>query len=371
MNNQSISCHQVGIISAILLLTLKLTNLPSLFFELNGLGGILSIVSIFLMNLLYIGILIWLKSKFNNESLYDILSKNIGVFLTKVLYFVIFSFFMFKLLSLMSEGFSFIRDVEDEEFTLFQFLICFLPLCCAFSQSGIRTIGRTAEFFFPYVFIFMIISILFSFVPVNLWGLGSLAGSNVSGYFRSLTELSFYNGDLFALLVFLDKIKIKRAQLKRLFVPFILIGVLLFATYVVYYSLYQNTSIFHTNLIYDVVQYAIGISSGWHMDLFSILVYTICLFIQGGIFMYCAKESLQKIFNYKNDGILLTGIIGVLILGQYVLLDDYFEYVNYAKVWLSWFSTVIILLIPITLVVLILVKTARENKKRGSQNAGS
>ena len=362
MNNQSVSARQVGILASILLLTLKFTNLASLLFEANGLGGIISILIVILSNLLFIGLLIWLKYKFKNMSLYDILKRNIGTFLTKFIYCIFFLFFMFKILSLMSDGFSFIRDVADEEFTKYMFLICFLPLTCAFAKSGIRNIGRTAEFFFPYIFIGLIISIMFSFVPVNLWGIGSLAGSSLNGLVRSLTEFSFYNGDLFALLIFLDKIDINFEEIRRIFIPFLLISVLLFSTYIVYYSLYQQTSTFHTNLIYDIVQYAIGISSGWHMDLFSIIVYSICLFLQGGIFLYCAQDCTKKIFNYQNDSLILTGLIEILILGEYVLLDDLFEYVNYARTFLSWFSCMVILLIPLVLFIIVLIRTIKDKK---------
>ena len=124
MNNQTVSCHQVGIIASILLLTLKFTNLPALLYNINGIGGIITILIIFLFNFIFIGIIIWLKSKYKNESLYNILSKNIGVFFTKILYIIFFLFFISKILSLLSDSFGFIRDVADEEFTAFNFLIC-------------------------------------------------------------------------------------------------------------------------------------------------------------------------------------------------------------------------------------------------------
>lgn len=356
MEQNTVSSHQVGVLAGVLLLTLKLTNLPAQLYGLNGAGGIISLSVVIFLNIIFVCLLIWLKSKFKNQGLYEILKTYLGVVLTKLFYIIFFVFFMFKLLSIMSDGFSFIRDVADEEFTIYKFLICFLPVSVALANSGIRNISRTAEFFAPYIIIGLFVAIMFSFVPVNLWGVGSLVGSNFNGFLKSMTKLSFWNGDLFALIIFVDKIKIEKKELTKLFVPFILISILLINTYVVYYSLYQQTSIFHTNLLYDIVQYAIGTSSGWHMDIFAIIVYSICLFLQGGIFVYCANECLERIFNFKNKIITLISVVFLLAFGEFLFLDDYFTYVSYARNYLSWFAAVTIIIIPLMLLLIILRK---------------
>jgi hypothetical protein len=55
---------------------------------------------------------------------------------------------------------------------------------------------------------------------------------------------------------------------------------------------------FHTNVLNDIVQYAIGTSGGWHMDIFAIVCFMFNIFIQGGVLLYCANECLKKILNY-------------------------------------------------------------------------
>ena len=360
MNNDTINCHQFGIIASLLLLTLKLTSLPALLYECNNVGGVVSIFVIIVINALVILLIFWLKTKYKNQSIYDIFSKHIGVVLTKLLYFILFVFFIFKLLSLMSDGYGFVRDVADEEFTLFKFLICFIPVCCALAQSGVRNIGRTAEFFFPFIVAGLLIAVMFSFVPVKLWGLGTLAEGTFSGLVKSLAELSFWNGDILAILIFMDKIQLDRRQIKRFIYPYVTISILLFSMYLVYYSLYQQTSIFHNNLIYDIVQYAIGTSSGWHMDIFSILVFTICLIIQGGIFVYSARDCVEKIFNFENKTVTTISVILVLILAEFLFLDDYLEYIVYARVWLSWFGVVVILIFPTLLCVLTIIRSKKN-----------
>ena len=91
-NKCTISCHQTGVLAGLLLLVLKLTSLPSLMYESNEIGGLTAIILICLFNIGIIALLIWLKKKYENLSLYDIFCKFFGKFLTKTIYFVLFVF---------------------------------------------------------------------------------------------------------------------------------------------------------------------------------------------------------------------------------------------------------------------------------------
>ena len=181
--NENISAHQTGVMASILLFTLKLTNLPSFLFESSGTGAIIDISIICLVNILFIGIIVWIKYKHKNKSFYDILSKTIGTFLTKVIYLILLTFFIFKILSIVSNGYVFIKDVADEEFTMAKFMICFLPVVCALAYTGIKNIGRTCEFFYPFILMGLLISILFSFVPISFWGVGNIFRNGIITHF--------------------------------------------------------------------------------------------------------------------------------------------------------------------------------------------
>ena len=186
----TISCHQTGVIASLMLLVLKLTSLPSLMYECSEIGGVVTIITICLLNILFVWLLVWLKKKFKNMSFYDIFSAFLGKIITKFLYFALFVFFILKLLSLVDDGFGFVRDIVDEEFTYLNFIICFFPVICAIAYSGIRNMARTCEFFFPFILIAMFVSVIFSFAPINIWGIGSISRLNVGCVLRLLNKLS-------------------------------------------------------------------------------------------------------------------------------------------------------------------------------------
>lgn len=360
MNNETISPHQVGVISGLLLFTLKMTSLPSLIYKYNGIGAILSFITVIALNVLFLMLVVWFKQKYPSITLYDLLKNKLGVVVAKILYFLFFSLFFFKLLLMISDGFTFIKDVADDEFTIFNIFVCFLPIISALAYSGIRNIGRTCEFFVPFIVICLILAISFSIVPPREIALGSLVSRGFEGFFNSIFRLSFWTGDLFAIVIFLDKLEIKKGKLSQLFIPFGLLTTLLIIIYMLYFTLYQETSVIHVNLINDVVQYAIGTSKGWHMDFFAIIVFMINMFLQGSILLYCANECVKKIFNYNYSVISLSAINLLLVGAEFLYLTDYLSYIEFAENRLCYFSTITIILVP--LIILILTLSKRKNK---------
>ena len=220
-----ISCRQLGVLSAILLLVLKFTSLPSLMYESGEYGGFFGIVIICLFNMGFIFLFVILKKTYKNKSLYNIFKSFLGPIITKIIYTFLFMFFIFKLLALVDEGFGFIRDVVDEEFTYFNFIICFFPVAVAVAFSGLRNISRTTEFFFPFILIGLFISVVFSLAPLNFFGLGSISKLNILQLAQTLKKLSFWNGDIFAILIFIDKVDLNKGKIKQIFSPLIITSI--------------------------------------------------------------------------------------------------------------------------------------------------
>lgn len=357
-----VSAHQMGVMASILLFTLKLTNLPSFLYESSGTGAIIDITIICLINILFIGLIVWIKLKHKNKSFYNILCEAIGTFLTKIIYLVLLAFFIFKILSIVSNGYIFIKDVADEEFTMVKFMICFLPVVCALSYSGLKNIGRTCEFFYPLILMGLLVCVLFSFVPITFWGVGNIFRNPISTHLNSLAKFSFWSGDLLTLILFIDKIEIKKGKIRKIFIPTIIMSIILITTYFVYYSLYQETSVFHTNLIYDIVQYAMWTSTGWHMDIFAILVFMFNLFLQGAIFVFSAKECVNKIFNYNNKKITLPAILFLILSLEFLYLRDFLQYVTFGINFLSYYTLGCLSVIIITVIISTIKKQKGKQK---------
>ena len=89
MKNNTISCHQAGVIAGIMMLVLKLTSLPSLMYSCSEIGGVISIFLMCGFSIIILALILWLKNKYNNMNFFDILSKFLTKIGAKIVYFVL------------------------------------------------------------------------------------------------------------------------------------------------------------------------------------------------------------------------------------------------------------------------------------------
>ena len=101
MRSNTISCHQAGVIAGVMTLVLKLTNLPSLLYTGSEIGGVLSIILICSYYIIFLSLIVWLKKKYNDLSLFEIMSKFLTKFGARIIYLILFIFFIFKILALL------------------------------------------------------------------------------------------------------------------------------------------------------------------------------------------------------------------------------------------------------------------------------
>lgn len=65
---------------------------------------------------------------------------------------------------------------------------------------------------------------------------------------------------------------------------------------------------------------------------------------------------MEKIFSFHNRKIVYTALIVIVMVSQFLFMNDYLKYVIFARTYLSIFATVLLLLIPLILFVAILAK---------------
>ena len=99
------------------------------------------------------------------------------------------------------------------------------------------------------------------------------------------------------------------------------------------------------------------------MDILSILVYMISILLEGAIFMYVAKESISKALHYKYSKVTYFAILCLLISIEFLYLNDYLAYVDFAKNILHYFVFGLIVLLLILLFIAILKKEKNHEKR--------
>ncbi len=368
---QQISVRQTACFCAISLLALKLITLPSLLVIMSTSSAIVVALIMFALDLFLLYIFLKVKEKYPNLSLYELIKKVFGSVLAKIIYIILFSFYILKLVMLNNEAIAYMRDVVDEDFRLIVYLMTFLPVVIAMVNSGLKSTARTIEFGFVFIFIGLIFCLFLSEVTFTYGEMGPIFKENILNILNSCKDVGFWFSDFLFITIISDKIKYKKNMKKIIFSYVFITLIILIALYIIYFRLFNVTAFLHRSAIADITQYNRNIGNSGNIDIIAILVYMFIIFFQGAIYFTGAKIIFEKIVGYDNKIhaiIFITLLILALQLFVFYNLDLIIDFVvNYLK----YFGVVAWVIIPLYLICLLIFDREKGDelvKKKSKQN---
>lgn len=144
---KTISIRQLVITCFIAGLSLKTTIFPSMIFKDVGTDSLFIIIIYCIIDLLSFLLIYKLLKNNQDISFYTFLCNNVGKVVAKIILFLIFVFYFFKMQFLVQGGFIFSRDVVFKEASLILFIFILLVLTGSLYLFKIRSFARTVEFF--------------------------------------------------------------------------------------------------------------------------------------------------------------------------------------------------------------------------------
>jgi hypothetical protein len=343
--NRTISLRQTGMIVVMMILANKILLLPSLLYKTVKTDGVFVVVSLFLIDLLVLGIFIKLKLAYPNQKLLDVLNANIGKIATKIIYTVFMVFFLFKVFLTYSIAFMYLKQqVYQNEFTIIA-IIAVLPVINHAVLSGLRTFSRTIElFYYIAVGLFMtcLIIALGSFKQTP-----SFFVAQPGDFGLALVKNVFSFGDYLFLFLVMDKIELEKKDIKKL-LKFVFFGIfLVLSLFFIYYSIYQVTSFMHNYAIADILTITVEFNAIGRLDIVAMVTIMLLSLFQMMIFHYAFSECFVGVFNKLNK-IFSVAVFDVLfLLIYYILIGRYEVMVTYVETWLPYFAMVADYLVPI------------------------
>ena len=125
IKEHTISARQACVIIVMCIFANKILLLPSLMYEKSKADAIFAILILFALDLIVLPIFFKLKQLFPNEKLYNILSRKISPFLTKLIYLIFSAYFMFKALLVFSVTYVYFKQQIYQDEFLFLAIIAF------------------------------------------------------------------------------------------------------------------------------------------------------------------------------------------------------------------------------------------------------
>lgn len=348
-----ITPRQLGIMIFYIFCGLKFINLASLVYQKVEDSAFLVVAFLAAVDaLVFIGILFFIK-RHAGISFYSYLESKIGKIFAKIIYFLIFFYYLMRFSSFISGNFSFLRDsIFSTAGKEYYFSIIF-PVVVALGFSSLKAFSRTCEFFYAIAFVGFFACILLGFFSGTFSAPIISFDITAGNFFSTALEFNYWFGDGLVLLLFMDKIKVDKhfLQTSIFYVLMSFVCVVVFA--ICFYGVFGRTSFIHHYTIYDVSVFGPETIEVGRLDLIPVLTMMFFIILQSGIMFRAMLVSLEDFAEAKHDKNI--GSIALCLLSSLALA--FFLFVNDDKTFtffqgdFRWFSLVIAFVLPALLMI--------------------
>ncbi len=361
VRDKTINAWQTGILVFFLLFANKILVLPSLLFSDAKFQGLIVPAVLFVFEFGLFFLFYKLKKKFPNERFFDIIKEHFGKICTAVVFFLVALFFLAKAILLYNVTYIFFRNLIYKESNNFLFLICFLPVVNHLAICGIRTIGRTAQLFFP-----IIVIILFFALVVGVFGIDGavvLSQSKLSSVAISTFKHIAGFGDIIVLFLFMDKIEIKQKQWKIVFSLFGFAAVSVIAIVLVFFLSYTYTSFLHPFAFFEILSYVKEYGGLGRPDIVSMVFVVLLTFFQLAIylkgFFVCFDAIFPKLKRLYS--VLTFNFIFILVVN--FAIRNLSKIIIYGESYLPYISIISFALVPFCVLLSLFLSHRKEKKQ--------
>lgn len=318
--DKSINAWQTGIILFVLLFANKFLLLPSLLVEDLKMEAffvplILGIAEFCLLIVFY-----RLKVKYPDQSFFDLIESHLGKVFAYFVYTLLAIYFVSKAILLYNIVYIFFKSVLYKSNSNYLFLFCIIPIINYFACSGLRTMGRTLQLFFPVLLlltVFCIVVGIFGISGKPLFFQSSAGDVTIS----ALRHISTF-GDTLFLFVIMDKVKIEKKQWKVVFSLSATAIALVVAITGVFMLCYTYTSFMHPFALYELMSHVREYGGTGRIDILSMVLIIIFAYFHLSLYLKGFMCSFNEIFRKINPIYsVLSFNIAFLLLITYVVLN--------------------------------------------------
>lgn len=367
---KSLTARQTGIVLFLSVISFKLTILPALVYEFMQNDSWFIILIWMLIDLGALIVMLWFICKYPNMTFQQVLRKAFGNTVYRIVFAMLFVYFMVKTFFLIKEIANYCNEILFDDFQWLNFIIPMITLVGFAMTRSIRSIARTIEFFFIFIFVTMNVVVLMSigdfdfsnFLPVLNNGIGQV----ISGLFLA----TFAFGDYLVILFFMGDIKIESKKIfksKIVFYAFLAITTILNINMAII-GVFGVTTLNQNLALSDLTLHSSTPVTIGRLDWLTIIVWVTTLTLQACVLAYCTNKSFKYSFNVKKNKISITIILIVLcifLLYNYINIEDLVTLVK--SIPFLVFSLLLQVGLPLLLIIanLRLKRNSRIYKEKG------
>ena len=309
-----VSSRQLRFVLMLSVITLKLLFLPSLLYQDCKNSAWIASLIFFAIEILFLFIFLSISIKFPDMTFQYMLERMFGKVISKVFLFLYIIFFLFKAYLTFHGNFIFLSKNFYDNLNWFIYAIPLLYVAGYVVFSGVKSVVRMAEIFFPIAIFAAAIAIILGLFDVDLTNALPIFDGGVVENLLPVYKYGLWFGDSIVFLIFMGNVKYEKYE--RLKVILYVMGICLFVALFIFLfvSMFSNNAVNHKNAISDIVQILPSNSDlggfGWVL----ILIWDMALFVYFSILLYAANDLLRSVFYKKFTWVTILIVCG-LVLG--------------------------------------------------------
>ena len=336
--------RQAIILIAIAVCATKFFILPSNLTASAGQDSIYVMMLFLIAEFLLFMILVQISYLNKDITLHQLLQKNIGIVATNIIFAVLFVFFTCKLCINIIETYTFFLGTLYDEISPILYFFPLALLIFYMTSVGLRTIGRSAEMLWIFVFIGIALILIVAVPSIDFSYMLPIFENGTRSAQEALFKNSLWFGDYFVYLFLFGKIDFRKNFIKKIA---IVVGITVFTILffiIIFHCAFPYTAGMRHYAISDISQQSSRIATVGKIDWLVVVVWTFASIIQTVIFSYCAEESLNKIFKIRQKYISSLIFIAILGIVLFLLKFQIVNLLNLVQSPLSYTSCVLLII---------------------------
>lgn len=317
-----LTSRQTAMLLFISVISLKFLVFPALISNYSKRDSYVVVFLFLSLELLVMFLVLLFIKKYPNLTFKEVLTNTFGEIFAKAVYFILFAYFLMKTLFLIKETHNYFLEAIFDELPWWYFIIPLLIFLSYIMSKSLNSLARSVELLFWFIVVSIGVSVVAPLYSIDLLNIFPIFENGFSPIVTAMFYSVFSFGDYLLLILFMGRIKFEKGTIKKIMLYMTFCLLFITAFYIVFVALFNNSGINHILAISDI-----SVRSGYpysqeKLDWLAILIWTITLLFQLGVYSMVTKNCFNEVIKTKKPFVPIAVIsISLFVLSMILYLN--------------------------------------------------
>ena len=214
--NKLLTSRQVSIILFISVVSLKLLVFPALITRETGRDAYISILLYLIIEFVFVLLVLLFMRKYPNLTLRDAIANSMGGVVSRIVYFVLFLYFLFKTLFLIKETHNYFLEVIFDSLPWIYFTIPLTAFICYVMSKSVKSMARTIELMFWFIVVCIGITAIAPSHRIDILSILPVLENGIVPVFRGMFFSSFSFGDFLVIMMLMGRVNLEKGAFRKI-----------------------------------------------------------------------------------------------------------------------------------------------------------